>query len=123
MTEVRSKGNYEQWVKFFLQALMESAEDATSTIDELTALHNKNAAVITGMGRAAKNATMVFDYLEKNPIIEIGKTAEALGITFNTASGAVKRLANAGILKQTTNASRNRTFAYEDYLAILRKGT
>ncbi len=123
MTEVRSKGNYEQWVKFFLQALMESAEDATSTIDELTALHNKNAAVITGMGRAAKNATMVFDYLEKNPIIEIGKTAEALGITFNTASGAVKRLASAGILKQTTNASRNRTFAYEDYLAILRKGT
>ena len=123
MTEVRSKGNYEQWVKFFLQALMESAEDAASTIDELTALHDKNATVIAGMGRAAKNAMMVFDYLEKNPIIEIGKTAEALGITFNTASSAVKRLADAGILKQTTNASRNRTFAYEDYLAVLRKGT
>ena len=123
MTEVRSKGNYEQWVKFFLQALMESAEDSTSTIDELTALHDKNAAVIAGMGRGAKNAMQVFGYLEKNPIIEIGKTAEALGITFNTASGAVKRLADAGILKQTTNASRNRTFAYEDYLAILRKGT
>ncbi len=123
MTEVRSKGNYEQWVKFFLQALMESAEDATSTIDELTALHDKNAAVIAGMGRGTKNAMLVFDYLEKNPIIEIGKTAEVLGITFNTASGAVKRLADAEILKQTTNASRNRTFAYEDYLAILRKGT
>ena len=123
MTEVRSKGNYEQWVKFFLQALMESAEDATSTIDELTALHDKNAAVIVGMGRGTKNAMLVFDYLEKNPIIEIGKTAEVLGITFNTASGAVKRLADAGILKQTTNASRNRTFAYEAYLAILRKGT
>ena len=123
MTEVRSKGNYEQWVKFFLQALMESAEDATSTIDELTALHDKNAAVIAEMGRAAKNAMLVFDYLEKNPIIEIGKTAESLGITFNTASGAVKRLTDAGIVKQTTSVNRNRTFAYEDYLAILRKGT
>ncbi len=123
MTEVRNKGNYEQWVKFFLQALMESAEDATSTIDELTALHDKNVAVIAEMGRAAKNAMLLFDYLEKNPIIEIGKTAESLGITFNTASGAVKRLTDAGILKQTTSVNRNRTFAYEDYLAILRKGT
>ena len=123
MTEVRSKGNYEQWITFFLQALLESAEDATATIDELIALHDKNAAVVAGMGRAAKNAMLVFDYLEANPIIEIGKTAESLGITFNTAAGAVKRLSDAGILKQTTNTSRNRTFAYEDYLAILRKGT
>lgn len=41
MTEVRAKGNYEQWVKFFLQALIESAEDATATIDELISLHDK----------------------------------------------------------------------------------
>lgn len=123
MTEVRAKGNYEQWVTFFLRALLESAEDATATIDELIALHDKNAAVISGMGRAAKNAMLVFEYLEANPIIEIRKTAEALSITFNTASSAVKRLVEAGILVQTTNASRNRTFAYEDYLSILRKGT
>ena len=123
MTEVRAKGNYEQWVTFFLRALLESAEDATATIDELIALHDKNAAVISGMGRAAKNAMLVFEYLEANPIIEIRKTAEALSITFNSASSAIKRLTDAGILVQTTNASRNRTFAYEDYLSILRKGT
>lgn len=123
MTEVRVKGNYEQWVTFFLRALLESSEDATNTIDELIALHDKNTAVISGMGRAAKNTMLVFEYLEKNPIIEIRKTAEALSVSFNTASSAVKRLCNAGILVQATNVSRNRTFAYEDYLNILRKGT
>lgn len=123
MMEVRSKGNYEQWVKFFLLAIIESADDAISTIDKLTVLHNKNVAVITGMGRAAKNTMLVFDYLEANPIVEIGKTAESLGIAFNTASGAIRRLTDVGILKQTANASRNRIFAYEDYLAVLRKGT
>ena len=123
MMEVRSKGNYEQWVKFFLLAIIESADDAISTIDKLTVLHNKNVAVIAGMGRAAKNTMLVFDYLEANPIIEIGKTAESLGIAFNTASGAIRRLTDVGILKQTANASRNRIFAYEDYLDILRKGT
>lgn len=123
MMEVRNKGNYEQWVKFFLLAIIESADDAISTIDKLTVLHNKNVAVIAGMGRAAKNTMLVFDYLEANPIIEIGKTAESLGIAFNTASGAIRRLTDVGILKQTANASRNRIFAYEDYLDILRKGT
>lgn len=123
MTEVRTKGNYEQWVKFFLQAIMESAEDATATIDELIALHDANVSVISKLGRAAKNAMLVFNYLESNPIIEIRKTAEALGITFNTTSSAVNRLVDAGILVQTSDNSRNRTFAYEAYLDILRKGT
>lgn len=123
MTEVRSKGNYEQWVKFFLQALAESAKDAIAAIDELTALHDKNVDFVAGMGRASKNAMLVFRYLEANPIIEIGKTAEALGITFGTASNVVERLSSAGILEQTTTGRRNRTFAYKDYLAILRKGT
>lgn len=123
MTEVRNKGNYEQWVKFFLQALAESAKDAIAAIDELTALHDKNVDLVAGMGRASKNAMLVFRYLEANPIIEIGKTAEALGITFGTASNVVERLSSAGILEQTTTGRRNRTFAYKDYLAILRKGT
>lgn len=123
MTEVRNRGNYEQWVKFFLQALWESAKDATDTIDELAALHDKNTALISQMGRAAKNARLVFGYLEANPIIEIKKTAAALNITFNTVSSAVDRLIDAGILIQTTNANRNRTFAYDAYLGILRKGT
>lgn len=123
MTEVRTKGNYEQWVKFFLQAIMESAEDATATIDELIVLHDANAAKISKLGRAAKNVMLVFNYLESNPIIEIRKTSEALGVAFNTTSSAVNRLIDADILVQTSNNSRNRTFAYEAYLDILRKGT
>lgn len=83
MTEVRTKGNYEQWVRFFLQAILECAEDATETIDELTRLHDASVSAISGLGRAAKNAMLVFNYLESNPIIEISKTAKALGIAFN----------------------------------------
>lgn len=103
ISEVRAKGNYEQWIKFFLQAIIESAEDATATIDALVALHDANLARIARMGRAARNVTRLFQYLEKNPIIEIGKTAEALDITYNTVAGAVNRLIDAGILVQTSN--------------------
>ena len=123
MTEVRSKGNYEQWIRFFLQAIAECAEDAITTIDKLTALHNINEAALQQTGRAAKNTLLVFHYLEANPIIDIQKTADALGISFNTTASAVKKLMDKSILVQTNNKSRNRTFAYEAYLDILRDGT
>lgn len=123
MTEVRNKGNYEQWVKFFLQAVYESAKDATDTIDKLNELHDKNYAAIEKMGRSAKTAMRLFTYLETNPIIDIQKTSKDLGIAFNTISDAVKRLCDIGVLEQTSTQSRNRTFAYKEYLDILREGT
>ena len=123
MTEIRRSGSYEQWVRFFLQAVEECARDAIETIDKLTALHEKNAAIVGGMGRAAKNTLLVFGYLEANPIIDIRKTAQALELSFNTVAAAVRRLTEAGILIQTDMASRNRSFAYAAYLDILRNGT
>jgi Fic family protein len=123
MTEVRRTGNYEQWVKFFLEAIYTSALDATETIDKLTALHDKNAAVISGLGRSSATAMKLFAYLKESPIVEIGKTADALGIAFNTVSAAVNRLCDCGILVQSGGELRKRTFSYQAYLDILREGT
>lgn len=123
MSEVRNKDNYEQWIKFFLNAIKESADESVETIKKLSELHNANIKKIDAMGRASKNARAVFDYLEQNPIIDIGKTAEELNLAFSTVSLAVNRLVDAGILIQTNNANRNRVFAYEDYLTVLRKDT
>ena len=123
MMHVRANGDYEQWVKFFLVAVSESADDAIETIDKLVDLREKNLRDIRDMGRSAKTLNKLLTYLEKNPIIEIKKTAAALGISFNTVSGAVNRLCAIGILTQTSGIQRNRSFAYTAYLDILRSGT
>jgi Fic family protein len=65
----------------------------------------------------------LYKYLEQNPIIEINKTATALDMAFNTVSAAITRLCEIGILVQNTGDRRNRTFAYESYLKLLREGT
>ncbi|MCL2046017.1 MAG: Fic family protein [Oscillospiraceae bacterium] len=123
MTHVRTDGDYEQWVRFFLHAINESAKDAIYTIDKLIELHEKNIAIISKMGRARINAMKVFEYLETSPIIDVQKTAVVLSLTYNTVSAAVERLCQSDILFQTSNARRNRTFSYEAYLEILRSGT
>ena len=63
------------------------------------------------------------DYLEANPIIEISKTAKALGLAFNTTSDAIKRLEKTGILVQSAGQQRNRIYSYKAYLELLRDGT
>lgn len=123
MDEVRNKGNYEQWIKFFLQAMNESAEDAVATIKELTGLHRSSAEAIAKMGGLSNNAMRLLEYLEANPIINIQKTAAALNLAYNTVSNLVSRLVENGILVRNDHAQRNRTYSYAAYLDILRKGT
>ena len=123
MTEVRNKGNYEQWVKFFLRAVAESAEDAILAVNELHKLHNENYEKIQELGRAKANAIKLFEYIEHNPIIETQKTADALGLSYNTVATAIKNLCALGILNKSKGELRGKTFAYTAYLCILRKGT
>lgn len=123
MSEVRNKGNYKQWIMFFLNAINESAQDAINTIERLNNLRHKNIKTIEKMGRMSHNAMLVFSFLESNPIIDIGQTAKNIGLTFNTVSSIIKKFINVGILKQLESGNRNRTFIYSDYIDILKKGT
>ena len=125
MMEVRKNGDYEQWIKFFLQAFVESAEDAIATIDKLKAIHEKNFAVLlTGIPkRQLENAGKLFTYLEANPIIDITKTAQQLDLAYNTTSRLVSAFVKLGLLRQSNTKNKNRVYAYEEYLQILRKGT
>jgi Fic family protein len=123
LSEVRRSGNYEQWIIFFLQAVKEASLDAYTSIQLLSKLHDENIALLGQPHRKKDNKRLVFDYLEQHPIIDIGKTANALGITYNTVSTIVYQLIDLGILKESTNTSRNRIFIYEKYVEILRKDT
>lgn len=123
LSEVRRKGNYEQWVKFFLLAILEAAKDAVEITKKLAELHDRNIAMIENLGRASNSTKIVFEYLEANPIIEIRRTADALSLAYNTVLFAVERLTTLNILQETSGQSRNRVFAYESYLNLLREGT
>ncbi len=124
MTQVRKTGDYEQWVLFFLQALSDSAEDAIQTIDRLTEIHNRNVQKFNSMTkRQQTNAINFLIYLEKNPIIDIQKTAAALNLSYNTVAKSVALFVDNGILQQTEKSGRSKIYSYVDYLAVLRKGT
>ncbi len=124
MTQVRKTGDYEQWINFFLHAFAASADDAIQTIDQLTALHEKSISSLDDLSSRQKtNVMKLFSYLETNPIIDIQKTATALGLSYNTVSKAVSILIEKGILIQTKKSGKAKIYSYAAYLDILRKDT
>ena len=124
LSEVRRSGNYEQWILFFLQMILETANDALESINELEELHRKNIAWIeTIPARTRDNALRLFEYVEAKAIIDTTKTADALGLSYNTTAKTIEILHKFGILEPSAKRGKASLYSYTDYLAILRRGT
>lgn len=123
ISSVRDTGNYNQWIKFFLEAVYKASEDSFNTITKLQELHNKNLSIIPSNNRNKDNLKILFEYIEVYPIINIKETANNLGLSFNTVDANIKKLVKLGILKETSNTQRKKIYSYEEYLNILRKDT
>lgn len=126
MSAIRETGDYEQWIKFFLEGIYISGESAIKTANELIVLRDKNIKRLRDENytkRTFDTMMKVFHYFEAHPIIEIGKTAETLSVAYNTVSSAVDRFGKLGILHLVKKQDRNRVYSYKEYIDILRSGT
>lgn len=125
INDVRLNGSYEQWVRFFVEAVSESARDSIESAERLIQLRTRSENILreTTSGKRGRLLLKVLRYLEKCPIVEIPRMAGELGLSYNTTAGAVKSLIAAGILRQVSESFRNRVFAYTEYLDILRADT
>lgn len=121
---VRTKDDYEGWVRFFVEGVIETAKHALRCIDDLLKLRAKNLELIAKLRtKPQKTALNLFAYLEAHPIIDIVRTSTEIGKAFNTTSKAIATFVELGILKQIDGNQRYRIFAYVDYLSILSDGT
>jgi cell filamentation protein, protein adenylyltransferase len=123
LTRVRTEGVWEDWLEFFLIGVRETSEQAVSAARRILGLIDEDRKRIEGLGRAAASVLRVFLFSQTKPILTVPQVAEALGISFPTASSAVDHLCQLGILRETTGKPRHRLFVYSAYLAILSEGT
>lgn len=124
LMDIRLKGHYEQWIKFFLSGIIETSYNAITCINQLVELREKNLKLIaSNVGRSRSTVLRLFSFIEDSPILDVGTTSRKLKMAFNTTANAIAELENLGILVQANRQSRNRVFIYEKYLSILREGT
>ena len=118
LSMVRQTNNLEQWVKFFLNGLAETAENGKETFKKIINLRQRYEQKIMNLGSRAKTGQKLLLFLFSMPIVNIGQAAEELGITFNTAKKLINDFGKMGILKELTGYSRNRLFVLKEYLDL-----
>ena len=123
LQEVRSTGRWEAWLEFFLTGVAETAEQATETTRDLTAMFARDQDTIAGFGRSATSVLRVHDLLQKRPLVSVAGAARDLMLSIPTVSKALDLMAGTGIVRETTGRKRNRLFVYDAYLALLDRGT
>lgn len=122
LDSIRTTGDWEPWLDFFLEGVAQTAAGAVDTAHGLLALFEEDAELIQSLGRAAASALRVFDALRRRPLAGIDHLARQTGIAYPTAARAVESLVGLGILREVTGRQRGRVFAYDRYLTTLSEG-
>jgi Fic family protein len=114
---VTEKGDWIGWLEYFLNGMARQAKDALSRIEALQELVAKWKQKFTR--KSDKNSLRLIDDLLANPFMTVGGVVKKHKIAFPTAQRAIDKLENEGILKQTSNAKRNRVYCARRILDIL----
>jgi len=120
---IRSKGDWENWVKFFLRGVHETAQMANQAALDIHALHQHDGEAIRS-NRANSSVTQVFHAFCRFPAATISDLLKAIPQSnMMTLNRSVKTLTAQGILKQIGTNQRNRRFIYPAYMEILTRDT
>ena len=118
LTQVRLSNDMTQWVIFFLQAILETAESSKKTFKKIMSMRNGLEAKMVPLGRRAENARKLLLYLYTKPIVNSAAVSRLLGITPRAANGLIAEFIKLKILKETTGYQRNRQFLFRDYISL-----
>ncbi len=121
LQRVRTHGDWEGWLRFFLVGIESVADEATSTALAISDLFRSDRAKVEGLGRAAPSALAVYDLLRRRIIISASKAVEELDLTWPTVLAAIERLERLGIANEVSGKKRNRLYKYSAQLEILDK--
>jgi Fic family protein len=123
LNAVRTEGDWEGWIRFFLEGVASIAEEATDNARDLFALVSADRARALAAPASSVMAVRLFEALGQHPIVTIARVTELLETTKPTATKAVNTLVDAGILTETSGRRRDRIYSYSAYLDRLRVGT
>ena len=123
LQRIRTHGEWEEWLRFFLQGVNEVAGSATETTRRLLAIVDEDRHAIHGLGRASGSALRLHDLATRQIVFRIPEAARELSLSEVTISTAAAHLGRLGIVREITGRSRNKLFVYGKYLAVLEEGT
>ena len=119
----RTTGDWEAWLRFFLEGVVETSHQAVETAQEMLRLFGDDRRRIEALGRPAASALRVHGMLQERPVGAVADMARRLGISTPTVAKSLRHLEALGVVKEITGRHRGRMFSYDAYLNVLAQGT
>lgn len=119
LQRVREESDWIGWIRFFLDGVRETANEATTTSRRIISLFEADRARIQGVGRIAGSVLRIHEHLQRKPLTSVSAAANATELSFPTARSSMGSLERLGIVSEVTGRSRNKLYAYTSYLKIL----
>ena len=119
LSAVRTEGDWEGWVAFFLEGVARAADTAERAIVALASLINTDRRRLLQTPKITPASLRLFELLPLMPVFSIDQVRERLNTTFPTATAAVKSLEALGIVAEQTGQKKNRHYSYQAYVELL----
>jgi Fic family protein len=115
---VSTRGEWEQWIAFFLRGVREQARDAAQTAKRLLDLQQDYRQRLTAR-RISKITLALLDALFRNPITTAPRVRDTFQVNFRTAQGGIDDLVGIGVLRELTGRRRNRAWIADGILGVI----
>ncbi|PWF25468.1 Fic family protein [Corticimicrobacter populi] len=119
LSAIRTEGDWESWMRFFLEGIITAAGDAEKNIIEVASLVAADRKHLLQSAKAGPASYRLFEMLPMMPRFTIERVRQQLDTSFPTATAAVKVLENLGIVTEMTGQKKNRSYSYQAYINLL----
>jgi len=120
---VRVDGDWEGWMRFFLDCVTEAADDAVASAQRLHVVTAADRTKVAAHAKTTVPAIRLFELLPSHPMVTLSLAIKLLGVSKPTAVKALDALQAAGVLREITGKRRDRVYAYHEYLRVLSPDT
>jgi Fic family protein len=120
LMRVRTNNDINQWLKFFLTGIIETAKKGVTTFDGIMQLQKILEIKIKTLGSRSGDAKKVIDYLYTQPVIGVNNVQKIIQKSNVTSYKLLNTLEEMQILKQASGAQRNKLFIFSEYISLFK---
>lgn len=119
LSNVRKTGDWESWINFFLEGIVETSNDAKNTLIAIQKLFSEDKEKVAALGRAAKSGLLVFNEFQKKPLLNVSELVKRTNISKPTVISTLNKLIELGIISKQSEKKWGQTYTYSGYVKLL----
>ena len=120
LMRARTHNDLNQWFKFFLTGIVETAQNGVKTFDGILQLQKQIEDKVRGLGVKSGDAQKVVDYLYTKPIVDASIVGKIIEKTPASVYKLISLLEELDIVEEITGGQRGRLYVFKDYLELFK---